>query len=1101
MKPVFFRTATAFLVAVAALSLTVAPALAQRTDSLMTKADVIIPVYDFYKTQMNGFLYYLADDGRTGFELWRTDGTVANTKLVKDIRPGRASAFIPDSSNYLTATYNSSQGKYVYDAATAKQSLASLKFYSQNNKLYFWANDGLSGTELWQSDGTEIGTTRITDIIAGPFDSATMNDMIYGSFNFTQNQNKVVFRSGLIPDYLFETDGTATGTREINIRTNKYVSAYVSDVQVVNNQLFAKSSIFSSGTTYYTLLQDNGGSTAPTAVVTNAPGPISVLDNDARGPLWSVQTEDSKQRSTTIFRQEAGKAKVVKRFDFAKSPTSTPYPNVSLIGRSGDQIVLMAANDALYGQTGKGTRELWRIDARTDSVQLVRRFVNDQTVTSNETRFTKGSEAVNYYFNTPTGLFFVHQLADVAGTAYRHTASYYDPATNKLRAVEDSIENNFRYWSYGPKSQILFVSRKTVTEPYRVWTTNGQTKQTLKTLGVADATLMDNTDIGLVSNQLTANYNAKKVFIGYKQEVWKLDTVAANVTQIGRVSNGAYIGAPFASNGVLYGNNSGYMIRVSSATPADSIRFVALVSNYADYGKGGNFLGTINGRLIGRPTSSSLLMAIDPAGRPKKCTVSYIPFGKTISTSTSLKTIGLCPAKDSVVTLRRSFVSMSNATGEINSIYYNTYQWLRDSTVLQTGSSDSLKLRPQSVSEFAITLRGQADGCQATDTYRVAYNNPAVSLIPNLQQADRIGITALPSGGAAYDGNYYLAEWKRDNVATKVNGGTITSVVTVGSQLYLDELVNTKSEPRYGTYNVKITDASGCTATSSYIFDDKTTFLTLKGGFVNIPASNYVCDQSLVSYTALAGGGKEPYTYRWRNYTIPIGTGATGSFVVKDASFSKIYYVEATDADGKKAISASTELFTNPLPNAQLTVTDPAASATKPAILSALVTNYSSPTFAWAKDGQVVAGVTGRSFTATSGGVYSVTVNSTSNSSTSCRRIVATTLVTGSGRVASPEAVAAQSLRVSGEPMPDGTMTLMPNPTQDISRVQLDLPKPAGIRGTLLSSDGRVLQEWRDDRPFVQYNAEVNLSSQPVGVYILRIEADGKVYSRKVMKQ
>ena len=33
-------------------------------------------------------LYFVADNGVTGRELWRSDGTAAGTVLVKDIRPG-----------------------------------------------------------------------------------------------------------------------------------------------------------------------------------------------------------------------------------------------------------------------------------------------------------------------------------------------------------------------------------------------------------------------------------------------------------------------------------------------------------------------------------------------------------------------------------------------------------------------------------------------------------------------------------------------------------------------------------------------------------------------------------------------------------------------------------------------------------------------------------------------------------------------------------------------------------------------------------------------------------------------------------------------------
>ena len=38
-------------------------------------------------TRMNGMLYFMADNGVTGMELWKSDGTTAGTVLVKDINP------------------------------------------------------------------------------------------------------------------------------------------------------------------------------------------------------------------------------------------------------------------------------------------------------------------------------------------------------------------------------------------------------------------------------------------------------------------------------------------------------------------------------------------------------------------------------------------------------------------------------------------------------------------------------------------------------------------------------------------------------------------------------------------------------------------------------------------------------------------------------------------------------------------------------------------------------------------------------------------------------------------------------------------------------
>jgi ELWxxDGT repeat protein len=38
------------------------------------------------------YLYFVANTGQTGFEVWRTDETAAGTTLVHDIAPGPASS-------------------------------------------------------------------------------------------------------------------------------------------------------------------------------------------------------------------------------------------------------------------------------------------------------------------------------------------------------------------------------------------------------------------------------------------------------------------------------------------------------------------------------------------------------------------------------------------------------------------------------------------------------------------------------------------------------------------------------------------------------------------------------------------------------------------------------------------------------------------------------------------------------------------------------------------------------------------------------------------------------------------------------------------------
>jgi ELWxxDGT repeat protein len=87
-------------------------------------------------TDVNGTLFFVADDGSSGRELWTSDGTAAGTVRVKDIVPGTG--------------------------GSAPESLTDV-----NGTLFFVADDGVSGRELWMSDGTEARTVVVADVVPG----------------------------------------------------------------------------------------------------------------------------------------------------------------------------------------------------------------------------------------------------------------------------------------------------------------------------------------------------------------------------------------------------------------------------------------------------------------------------------------------------------------------------------------------------------------------------------------------------------------------------------------------------------------------------------------------------------------------------------------------------------------------------------------------------------------------------------------------------------------------------------------------------------------------------------------------------------------------
>src|SRR5215207_5772750 len=78
---------------------------------------------------MGEIVFFGASDGIHGFELWRSDGTAAGTRLVADVCPG--------------------------SCASLPRNLA-----VAGGRLFFLAT-GPEGFELWVSDGTRAGTTQV----------------------------------------------------------------------------------------------------------------------------------------------------------------------------------------------------------------------------------------------------------------------------------------------------------------------------------------------------------------------------------------------------------------------------------------------------------------------------------------------------------------------------------------------------------------------------------------------------------------------------------------------------------------------------------------------------------------------------------------------------------------------------------------------------------------------------------------------------------------------------------------------------------------------------------------------------------------------------
>ena len=130
-----------------------------------------------FLTPVPGNVFFAADDGVHGRELWSTDGTTAH--LVKNIRPvpaarlRRAWSTSParSTSPRTTACTAASSGRVTAarpgPGSSGHRTTGGSRptdLTAAGGKVYFAAYDGVHGNELWVSDGTAAGTHLVKDI-------------------------------------------------------------------------------------------------------------------------------------------------------------------------------------------------------------------------------------------------------------------------------------------------------------------------------------------------------------------------------------------------------------------------------------------------------------------------------------------------------------------------------------------------------------------------------------------------------------------------------------------------------------------------------------------------------------------------------------------------------------------------------------------------------------------------------------------------------------------------------------------------------------------------------------------------------------------------
>ena len=280
------------------------------------------PVVEF-----KGQIYFGAGDTTSGFELWRSDGTEEGTSIVKDINPGVASAV----ADQLTVV---------------------------GDKLFFTATDGADGRadkELWVSDGTEAGTKLARDVNAlrdpGISQLIGLNGILYFSAD-----------DGVTGSTLWRSDGTDLGS--YRVAKLSPIGVIPSGITAFNNEVY----FFAANTGVRDSLWKSDGTSEGTKLVKALPGPLSPFYSQL--PHKLVVQQDSLFFASNdptdgfeLWKSDGSTEGTFKiNVDEAEHTADSQLNHIAAIGGS----VYFAADDGLNGS------ELWRSDGPGKGATLVR---------------------------------------------------------------------------------------------------------------------------------------------------------------------------------------------------------------------------------------------------------------------------------------------------------------------------------------------------------------------------------------------------------------------------------------------------------------------------------------------------------------------------------------------------------------------------------------------------------------------------------------------------------------------------------------------------------------------------------------------------------
>jgi ELWxxDGT repeat protein len=526
---------------------------------------------------VGGVLFFTAQEPGTGRELWRSDGTAAGTFLVADLRPGSTSSTLAELTGFNGRLYFRDSWNILFtsdgtEAGTARvgSSASDVRALAvAGQRLMFTNEDVFTGSEPWTSDGTAAGTKRLRDLqpnlppsrpgqfirvgdkvffrarttatTFGVFQTdgteagttAVGDPLQYGNWEPTALAavNGTVFFEGddyYLADELWKTDGTGAWLVK-NIHTGNFNGSAPMELTAMGHALYFTAFDATGGREVW---KSDGTEAGTVRLRDIAPGATSSSPRELvvmNGALY-FNAGDSAAGSE-LWKSDGTEAGTVRVKDLYPGANSSYPTKLTVVGNT----LYFAANTSGMGN------ELWKSDG-TEAGTVLLKDINPGFDGSYPSEFTAVGNTV----------FF--QATDAAG-GYELWKSDGTPAgTVRVRDIYPGMGGAYPRFLTGV-NQRLFFGAGTPNEGYELWTSDGTEAGTVlvrDALPGPDSGLSAEPMLGLGPEGLVL-FTATDGTSG--MEPWVSDGTAASTRQLVDVFPGARSSAPgsyFRAGSLVY---------------------------------------------------------------------------------------------------------------------------------------------------------------------------------------------------------------------------------------------------------------------------------------------------------------------------------------------------------------------------------------------------------------------------------------------------------------------------------------------------------------------------------------------------------------------